>query len=714
MNSLEATPRFAGLRRDGFRPHALDGSLLWFHPKSGWNVRWDAPETRSLVRRAPRVVLFGITNRCNLACSFCSRDKASPGEWTAEEAFSMLSGLADRGVLEVAFGGGEPLAFAGFDDLVARLGEETPLAIHLTTNGTLLDRARIRRLAPHVGEIRVSVYDGTPWPQRLEELREEGVVFGVNVLATPEVVPRLPALFERLSRAGCRDVAVLRYVGGDLASHLTAADERALATAILNSPVRARLSVCFGDRLHPVPRLFEGAGGDCGAGLDFVTITSDRRLKACSFQSDGVPVRTAADVIDAWTRERARLLGSACKPGCARPADGARPDSALPGDALPEGVRVWRGFSGNNSGDCVLVGRFDEVEDARTCFDELVPGWQSLEPFSPEWKALLEREGLSVEAGEMMPESIARVGRSVMFHIDMTLEDDFPSLRALVWKRGGRVVYSGIHVHGPVEIVAGMRFRDAGSLEAANTRLAVEDISYFERRGLDLYGSVPLWGKNLPSPQSYSGIVDLRVQQLRAIANAHGAFLAAEISTVPENYAWPKALASRPPPPDKERLWARYATPEAAVAAARGLDDRAVSASEILFFEGSRVPRRYGVFAQRAGGTTEWLGGGPVRITGTLWQKKGPNPTLSPEEVAGALRPYLTPGDALTTDLQHGHPRAIVLTNEPMRVAPALADMARSRDLSVWLTASPPDRVASVVHRLAEDLTLAERESAQK
>jgi MoaA/NifB/PqqE/SkfB family radical SAM enzyme len=77
----------------------------------------------------------GITNACNLACTFCSRDREARSEWTVDSTFEVLSGLARAGTLEVAFGGGEPLAFRGFDGLVRRLATETPLAVHLTTIG---------------------------------------------------------------------------------------------------------------------------------------------------------------------------------------------------------------------------------------------------------------------------------------------------------------------------------------------------------------------------------------------------------------------------------------------------------------------------------------------------------------------------------------------------------------------------------------------------
>ena len=118
--------------------YALDGATLLFDRSSGTNIRIQNEFTRGQQRAAPRVVMFAITNRCNLTCSFCSRDTETPSQWTVDSAYNMLAGLAALGTLEVAFGGGEPLAFRGFDELALRLANETPLALHVTTNGVLL------------------------------------------------------------------------------------------------------------------------------------------------------------------------------------------------------------------------------------------------------------------------------------------------------------------------------------------------------------------------------------------------------------------------------------------------------------------------------------------------------------------------------------------------------------------------------------------------
>ena len=304
------------------RPFPLDEGLLLFDRDTGTNVLLDGPETASLRMLAPRSVMFGITNRCNLACAFCSRDLAAESAWTAEEAFAILADLARAGVLEVAFGGGEPFAFRGFDDLVPRLYDETSLAIHVTTNGLLLTPERLRSLRGKLGELRLSLYDNNDWRRTIGLLVEERVRFGVNLLVTPERLPALEALILEILGLGCRDVLLLSYNGADRGLHLSLPQSLDLANRVatlhraIGSSGRISLSVCWGDRMAPVPRCLDRRG--CGAGRDFVVLTSDKRLMPCSFHDFSVPVRDAADVLAVWRDRAADLAMPSALPGCAR------------------------------------------------------------------------------------------------------------------------------------------------------------------------------------------------------------------------------------------------------------------------------------------------------------------------------------------------------------------------------------------------------------
>lgn len=299
-----------------------DSSLLLFDRETGWNALIESEATRDLRMLAPRAVQFGITNGCNLACTFCSRDLDARSTWTVESAFAILRDLSESGVLEVALGGGEPFAFRGLSDLVSRIYDETPLAIGITTNGLLCDARKIASIARKLSQIRLSVYDDNDWRKTLDLLDASGARWGINYLLTPERLPLLEATVLEFVDRGCRDVLLLSYNGHNRSMHLTPtqADDaarriRALARGLENR-CALKLDVCWGERMDTVPQLFEGERPGCGAGREFVVITSDRRLMPCSFHHLSFPIETAGDVLAIWRNERDAL--AARDPGCAR------------------------------------------------------------------------------------------------------------------------------------------------------------------------------------------------------------------------------------------------------------------------------------------------------------------------------------------------------------------------------------------------------------
>lgn len=304
------------------RRFPLDGALLLFDRETGLNARCEGEVTRHLRMRAPRVVQFSITNRCNLACGFCSREVTAPSHWTVDSAFQFLAEMADAGLLEVAFGGGEPFVFRGFPLLVRRLREETALAVNVTTNGTALTRERLREVRPFLGELRLSLYEDNAWRDSLALLVSERLRFGVNWLVTPRTHRDVEAVVLELVSRGCRDVLLLNYKGPDSTLHLSREDASELGARVKNlaralvGRCDVKLDVCWGEALAPVPRLF--AKGDCGAGREFLVVTSDRRIAPCSFHDRSFPFQTAADVLALWTTRRHELRAPARINGCPR------------------------------------------------------------------------------------------------------------------------------------------------------------------------------------------------------------------------------------------------------------------------------------------------------------------------------------------------------------------------------------------------------------
>ena len=88
-----------------------------------------------------------ITNRCNLACSFCPKTKRAPRTMSAQEfglVLSRLEGYVQYVYLHVM---GEPLLHPELPTLLA-LAKARDMKICITTNGTLLQSVPMSCLPP--------------------------------------------------------------------------------------------------------------------------------------------------------------------------------------------------------------------------------------------------------------------------------------------------------------------------------------------------------------------------------------------------------------------------------------------------------------------------------------------------------------------------------------------------------------------------------------
>ena len=133
----------------------------------------------------------------------------------------------------------------------------------------------------------------------------------------------LVALEKELTWLGKARAVDMLFLGGGTPTHLRGEQLDVFSAFInklhhqLGSMVTLKLDVCWGNSLPDVPRLFQA--NDCGAGDDFLSITSDKHIKGCSFQetSAGIPFETVDDLHTIWTQQRS-LLRAAHLGGCAR------------------------------------------------------------------------------------------------------------------------------------------------------------------------------------------------------------------------------------------------------------------------------------------------------------------------------------------------------------------------------------------------------------
>lgn len=311
-----------------WRAQPQDGQLLLFERNSGLNALLAGPETQHLRRLAPRSLLIAVTNACNLTCDFCYRDLKSRSHWTYESLLEFCLAADRWGVLEVAFGGGEPMLFPHWAELINELYRTTNLCLNFTSNGLLLTASFLNAIAGHYGQIRVSLYENNRWADTIRLLMDCNARFGVNWLITPAELEMLETKFLQLKELGVRDFLLLGYKGNKFSQlHLSDADCQRLENFLnkaygqWGNSMQIKLDICWGQRLANVPRLF--AAADCEAGDDFLSITSDRKIKPCSFHEGGIAFNTLDDVKHYWQSQR-QLRSAAPLGGCAR-----LPDSGL-------------------------------------------------------------------------------------------------------------------------------------------------------------------------------------------------------------------------------------------------------------------------------------------------------------------------------------------------------------------------------------------------
>jgi sulfatase maturation enzyme AslB (radical SAM superfamily) len=167
------------LRDLPWRAHPLDGKLL-FERNTGLNVLLEGDEVAHLRRVAPRTLLVAVTNHCNLACPFCYRDLRSASEWTYASLLSFCQQADEWGVLEVTFGGGEPLIFPRWQSFILDLYRTTGLCINFTTNGMLLTEDFLTAVDGRYGQIRLSTYQDNGWEETVRLLVRCNARFGIN------------------------------------------------------------------------------------------------------------------------------------------------------------------------------------------------------------------------------------------------------------------------------------------------------------------------------------------------------------------------------------------------------------------------------------------------------------------------------------------------------------------------------------------------------
>lgn len=283
------------------------------------------------------IVVWRITQHCNLRCLFCEWDRTLPRPRTAadpREVMRLATLLADwqattgRPVL-VSWLGGEPLLWPALPQVAAHL-HGLGLSQSATTNGTTLAQAQVQDFVlRHFAELTVSV-DGFAdfhdplrgWRGGHARLREavsalamrrrhrHALRLRANVVLMRQNIHRFAALCEALAGWGIDEITFNALGGRDRPEFypdhaLQPADLAALRALLpaLRDALAARGTRLAGDGVY-LDRLAAGARGepvaiaDCGPGREFLFIDEHGRIAPCDFTVAryGVPGSAIKDV----------------------------------------------------------------------------------------------------------------------------------------------------------------------------------------------------------------------------------------------------------------------------------------------------------------------------------------------------------------------------------------------------------------------------------
>ena len=109
---------------------------------------------------APFLVVWNLTNLCNLRCKHCYQSAGPakhPEELGTAEAFRVIEILGDAGVSALAFSGGEPLMRKDLTELV-KAASEHGIYTAVATNATLITKEKARELRDAgIGYVQISL-----------------------------------------------------------------------------------------------------------------------------------------------------------------------------------------------------------------------------------------------------------------------------------------------------------------------------------------------------------------------------------------------------------------------------------------------------------------------------------------------------------------------------------------------------------------------------
>jgi len=244
-------------------------------------------------------VMYRITNRCNLRCTYCSLWKDKFREATTEEAKYLMDQLVKANVTYMTFSGGEPTLRKDLT-IISRYAMKRGIFTTLNTNGTLINRKKAYEYLTSFNVISVSI-DGFEKTHNMlrgnnsyknavrgienlidakNSFNGRGAKIGINTIIHPDNLDDIIPLFEKYAP----DV---NFVAFQPLHPPTDIDFKKLDKLIIDLlQFKKRTGKLFAPDYYIkyLHKFFKGQSMKiCGAGKDFALLNSDGSLFACPF-----------------------------------------------------------------------------------------------------------------------------------------------------------------------------------------------------------------------------------------------------------------------------------------------------------------------------------------------------------------------------------------------------------------------------------------------
>lgn len=270
------------------------------------------PGEVTLFKRLTNIILE-VTNKCNLRCKHCYNDSGvkRENELTIEDMKKLIDYLADIGVLNIVFSGGEPLLHPDFLDLV-EYARSKPLSCIIFTNGTLLTEEIVQQFKTlSILSVATSIDGATPEtndsfrgvPKSFEKtvksikmLKKAEIPVRVNVCLHKGILGEIARMLALLKEWGITDYSIwpVSYTGRpeDTDFVITPEEYKTVVKQIKEYECAEGIKNEFPYNPHLV---------NCGVGRNSLTVRSDGTVVLCPPFPDSTSLGTIQDsLIDIW------------------------------------------------------------------------------------------------------------------------------------------------------------------------------------------------------------------------------------------------------------------------------------------------------------------------------------------------------------------------------------------------------------------------------